>query len=153
GVAVAGWRRRTQMRVLEDADMSDIQHAIVGRQRDPERIPSNLDVADNCGEIVRLGDAPRGIDAGLNPRRVDDVSLEAGMIDTEEIPAVVGKRHVAWKGALEPVLRRGDHVEWTVERMSAAIQVHRSDDLTGDRICNPQVAVFAAGNVDALAVW
>ena len=49
-------------------------------------------------------------------------------------------------------LRRGDHIERTVERVRRAVEVDRADDPPGGGIANPDVAVFAAREIHAPAV-
>ena len=56
-------------------------------------------------------------------------------------------------GALETELRRRQHIQWAIERVCAAIQVHRANDLPGSSVPDPDVAVFTTREIDAPAVW
>jgi hypothetical protein len=85
--------------VLEDAHVGDQQRALVGRQRDAERIATDPGVADHRREVVGLDDVAHGVDAGRDPRGVDDVDREARLVHDVEPLAIRGQRQVAQERA------------------------------------------------------
>src|SRR5262245_4654578 len=140
------------MRVLEYADVSDEQRLIVSRETDAERIPSNGNVADDGGEVVRLVDATQCVEASDDLRGIEHMHLEAALVHDIQVSTVAPQRHVARERALEPYRRVGGDRERTVEGMRWTIQVHRADDLPGECVRDPDVPVLTTRQIHASAV-
>src|SRR5262249_53257333 len=79
--------------------------------------------------------------------------LKAALVDDVEVLTRTRECHATWKRALESPLRRGYDVERPIERVASAVQVDRTDDSPGDRVGNPDIAVLAARQIHAAAVW
>ena len=75
------------------------------------------------------------------------MDLKGALIHDVEKTAVAAERHVPWEGALETLLRVGEHRQWAVKRMGRTIQVDRADDLSRCGVTDPDVAILATREI------